>query len=202
MVCLTIQCELILDSIRNAAIVPVVVDPVIANKLRPHQREGVTFLYESVMGMKKHEGQGCILADEMYVAPILPALEFARQVSWAPRGLGKTIQVCTRTPSQRITRFTPSTDHRLDLDTPASVVAYSVRGRNLRASFSRSESLCGLGAHCCQSVNCLPRIVVESKRGIAPLKCGVMVLIQKPLQRRTGKKVLSTIPTKLHPSSL
>lgn len=45
--------------------VPVVVDPVIGNKLRPHQREGVTFMYESVMGMKKHEGHGCILADEM-----------------------------------------------------------------------------------------------------------------------------------------
>ena len=26
---------------------------------------GVRFLYECVMGMRKHEGQGCILADEM-----------------------------------------------------------------------------------------------------------------------------------------
>jgi len=29
--------------------------------------KGVKFLYESVMGLRKHEGQGCILADEMYV---------------------------------------------------------------------------------------------------------------------------------------
>lgn len=28
---------------------------------------GVKFLYESVMGLRKHEGQGCILADEMFV---------------------------------------------------------------------------------------------------------------------------------------
>jgi len=28
---------------------------------------GVKFLYECVMGLRKHEGQGCILADEMYV---------------------------------------------------------------------------------------------------------------------------------------
>jgi len=28
---------------------------------------GVEFLYECVMGLRKHEGQGCILADEMYV---------------------------------------------------------------------------------------------------------------------------------------
>lgn len=27
---------------------------------------GVKFLYECVMGLRKHEGQGAILADEMY----------------------------------------------------------------------------------------------------------------------------------------
>ncbi|KAF8332093.1 SNF2 family N-terminal domain-containing protein [Cantharellus anzutake] len=57
---------------KGAEVVPVVVDPIIAKKLRPHQREGVIFMYESVMGMRKHDGLGCILADEM--------------------GLGKTIQ--------------------------------------------------------------------------------------------------------------
>jgi hypothetical protein len=31
--------------------------------LRGHK--GVKFLYECVMGMRKHEGHGCILADEM-----------------------------------------------------------------------------------------------------------------------------------------
>jgi DNA repair and recombination protein RAD54B len=45
--------------------VPVVLDPILARKLRPHQIEGVSFLYECVMGLRKHEGQGCILADEM-----------------------------------------------------------------------------------------------------------------------------------------
>lgn len=52
--------------------------------MRPHQKEGwltgissatlysdqlsqgVMFLYECVMGLRKHEGQGCILADEMW----------------------------------------------------------------------------------------------------------------------------------------
>ena len=27
---------------------------------------GLMFLYESVMGLRRHEGQGCILADEMF----------------------------------------------------------------------------------------------------------------------------------------
>ena len=92
---------------RNKPVVPVVVDPLLGRKLRPHQIEGnflaftlyrldspaigVKFMYECVMGMAKHEGngaignsakpiivtdiisEGCILADAM--------------------GLGKTLQV-------------------------------------------------------------------------------------------------------------
>ena len=43
-------------------VVDVVVDPYIANHLRPHQRDGVTFLYQCVMGMKNFSGQGAVLA--------------------------------------------------------------------------------------------------------------------------------------------
>lgn len=68
---------------RNLPIVPVVLDPILVRRLRPHQIEGqwpilcqlsspwsdnsigVKFLYEATMGLRKHEGQGCILADEM-----------------------------------------------------------------------------------------------------------------------------------------
>ena len=48
------------------------VPPILAQFLRPHQREGVSFLYECVMNMRDYDGQGCILADDM--------------------GLGKTLQ--------------------------------------------------------------------------------------------------------------
>ncbi|KAI0266687.1 P-loop containing nucleoside triphosphate hydrolase protein [Gloeopeniophorella convolvens] len=60
---------------KSLPVVPVVIDPILARRLRPHQVEGVKFMYECVMGLRKHEGQGCILADEM--------------------GLGKTLQVTT-----------------------------------------------------------------------------------------------------------
>ena len=53
-------------------LVDVVVDPFLAKSLREHQREGVKFMYECVMGMRDFDGQGAILADEM--------------------GLGKTLQ--------------------------------------------------------------------------------------------------------------
>lgn len=52
--------------------VDVVVDPLLSEHLREHQREGVKFMYECVMGMRGFDGQGAILADEM--------------------GLGKTLQ--------------------------------------------------------------------------------------------------------------
>ncbi|CAB4044163.1 Hypothetical predicted protein, partial [Paramuricea clavata] len=47
---------------KQLSVVDVVVDPYVANALRPHQREGVTFLYECVMGLRSFVGNGAILA--------------------------------------------------------------------------------------------------------------------------------------------
>ncbi|XP_010870626.1 DNA repair and recombination protein RAD54-like [Esox lucius] len=52
--------------------VHVVVDPVLGKVLRPHQREGVKFLWDCVTGRRIGNSYGCIMADEM--------------------GLGKTLQ--------------------------------------------------------------------------------------------------------------
>ena len=57
---------------RSFRLVDVVLDPLLGKHLRPHQLEGVQFLYECVMGLRGSHGEGCILADEM--------------------GLGKTLQ--------------------------------------------------------------------------------------------------------------
>ena len=44
--------------------VAVVVDPVLAMKLRPHQTDGVRFIWEACMGQQEGSpGRGCILAD-------------------------------------------------------------------------------------------------------------------------------------------
>ncbi|KAL7417065.1 SNF2 family N-terminal domain-containing protein [Mrakia frigida] len=55
---------------KNYDLVDVVIDPILSDKMRPHQKEG--FMYECVMALRKVEGTGAILADEM--------------------GLGKTLQ--------------------------------------------------------------------------------------------------------------
>ncbi|KAM5314326.1 DNA repair and recombination protein RAD54B isoform 1-T2 [Glossophaga mutica] len=53
-------------------VVDVVTDPHLVYHLRPHQKEGIIFLYECVMGMRVNGRCGALLADEM--------------------GLGKTLQ--------------------------------------------------------------------------------------------------------------
>ncbi|CAH8663473.1 unnamed protein product [Schistosoma margrebowiei] len=56
-------------------LVHVVVDPMLSKILRPHQREGVKFMYDCVTGVQIPNNHGCIMADEM--------------------GLGKTLQCIT-----------------------------------------------------------------------------------------------------------
>lgn len=60
---------------RCKQLVHVVIDPILCNVLRPHQREGVKFMYECVTGKRIENAYGCIMADEM--------------------GLGKTLQCIT-----------------------------------------------------------------------------------------------------------
>lgn len=50
-------------------------------------------MYECVMGLRKHEGQGCILADEMYC--FLTSDVFAYKTNTLTRGMGKTLQTIT-----------------------------------------------------------------------------------------------------------
>ncbi|KAL8429514.1 hypothetical protein Efla_007154 [Eimeria flavescens] len=51
------------------------VDPMLTRWLREHQRQGVQFVFDCLMGLKDFDGYGCILADDM--------------------GLGKTLQSIT-----------------------------------------------------------------------------------------------------------
>ncbi|XP_054724428.1 DNA repair and recombination protein RAD54-like [Uloborus diversus] len=55
--------------------VHVVVDPLLCKILRPHQREGVKFMWDCITGKQIENSYGCIMADEM--------------------GLGKTLQCIT-----------------------------------------------------------------------------------------------------------
>ena len=57
------QDKLTLDKTKQ--LVHVVVDPLVCKVLRPHQREGVKFMYDCVTGRKIDGHFGCLMADEM-----------------------------------------------------------------------------------------------------------------------------------------
>lgn len=72
---------------KDKLLVHVVVDPVLAKVLRPHQREGVRFLYECVTGLRVPGSSGCILADQMGLGKSLQCVALMwtllRQSPWA-----------------------------------------------------------------------------------------------------------------------
>ena len=77
-------------------LVPVVLDPYIGRVLRPHQVEGVRFIYDSVTGLSSHGKHcGCILADEMGLGKTLQSIALVwtmlRQVR---RGCACVAPVC------------------------------------------------------------------------------------------------------------
>ena len=85
---------------KGKQIVDVVVDPFIGRHLRDHQREGVQFLYECVMGMRCSEGDGAILADEMGLGKTLQTIALLwtllkqNPIYEAPPVVKKAIIVC------------------------------------------------------------------------------------------------------------
>lgn len=48
--------------------------PELASKLRPHQRQGVQFLFDCTMGRRSFDGNGCILADDMGLGKTLMSI--------------------------------------------------------------------------------------------------------------------------------
>ncbi|GMM28624.1 DNA-dependent ATPase [Martiniozyma asiatica (nom. inval.)] len=74
--------------------VPVVIDPKLSAILRPHQREGVRFLYRCSSGLVDPRAKGCIMADEMGLGKTLQCLTLLwTLLKQGPRGK-KTIEKC------------------------------------------------------------------------------------------------------------
>ena len=85
---------------KGERVVDVVVDPILCKRLRKHQREGVSFMYECVMGMRPFDGQGALLADEMGMGKTLQTIALIwtllkqNPVYEAPPVIKKALIVC------------------------------------------------------------------------------------------------------------
>ena len=75
--------------------VPVVIDPRLSKVLRPHQVEGVKFLYRCVTGLIDEKANGCIMADEMGLGKTLQCIALMwTLLKQSPEAGKSTIQKC------------------------------------------------------------------------------------------------------------
>ncbi|KAF2083782.1 DNA repair protein, SNF2 family [Saccharata proteae CBS 121410] len=75
--------------------VPVVIDPRLAKVLRPHQVEGVKFLYRCTTGLIDPKANGCIMADEMGLGKTLQCITLMwTLLKQSPEAGKSTIQKC------------------------------------------------------------------------------------------------------------
>lgn len=75
--------------------VAVVIDPKLAKVLRPHQVEGVKFMYRCTTGLTDESGQGCIMADEMGLGKTLQCITLMwTLLKQSPDAGKKTIEKC------------------------------------------------------------------------------------------------------------
>ncbi|XP_035239917.1 DNA repair and recombination protein RAD54B [Anguilla anguilla] len=113
-------------------VVDVVVDPHLTAHLRPHQREGVVFLYECIMGMRAGSRHGAILADEMGLGKTLQCIALVwtllRQGPYGGRPMARRVLVVTPGSlvknwaaefqkwlgRERISVFTVDQDHKVE----------------------------------------------------------------------------------------
>ncbi|XP_075965753.1 DNA repair and recombination protein RAD54B [Anarhichas minor] len=113
-------------------LVDVVVDPFLTNHLRPHQRDGLLFLYECVMGLRAVGRYGAILADEMGLGKTLQSVALSwtllKQGPYGGRPVTKRVLVVTPGSlvhnwaaefnkwlgRERISVFSVDQDHRIE----------------------------------------------------------------------------------------
>lgn len=113
-------------------VVDVVVDPHLTTHLRPHQRDGILFLYECVMGLRAGGRFGAILADEMGLGKTLQSVALTwtllKQGPYGGRAMVKRVLVVTPGSlvqnwaaeykkwlgRERISVFTVDQDHRIE----------------------------------------------------------------------------------------
>ncbi|KAF9246133.1 DNA repair protein, SNF2 family [Melanogaster broomeanus] len=75
--------------------VPVVIDPRLSKVLRPHQVEGVKFLYKCTTGMLVDNQYGCIMADEMGLGKTLQCIALLwTLIKQSPHASKPTIEKC------------------------------------------------------------------------------------------------------------
>lgn len=77
---------------------PVLLDPLLNQRMKPHQKEGLVFLYNCINGLTENHGNGCILADEMGLGKTLTAISLIftslTQSPWSTPLISSAVVTC------------------------------------------------------------------------------------------------------------
>ncbi|KAI7806213.1 putative DNA repair and recombination protein RAD54B [Triplophysa rosa] len=185
----------------GSPLVDVVVDPHLTNHLRPHQREGVVFLYECLMGMRLAGRCGAILADEMGLGKTLQCVcvlwTLLRQGPYGGRPvLKRALVVCPGSlvknwaaefnkwlGRERISVYTVDQDHRVEdfVSSPlcsVMVISYEM----LLRSVDRLKEL-DFGVLVCDEGHRLKNSNIKTSGALTALSCErLLILTGTPVQ--------------------
>lgn len=115
--------------------VPVVIDPRLAKVLRPHQVEGVKFLYKCTTGLVDKNANGCIMADEMGLGKTLQCITLMWTLLKQSTEAGKsTIQKCVIVcPSSLVRNWANELVKWLGND---AIIPFAVDGKGSKAELT------------------------------------------------------------------
>uniref|UniRef100_G3P371 RAD54 homolog B n=1 Tax=Gasterosteus aculeatus aculeatus TaxID=481459 RepID=G3P371_GASAC len=174
-------------------VVDVVVDPFLTNQLRPHQKDGLLFLYECVMGLRAAGCYGAILADEMGLGKTLQSVALSwtllKQGPYGGRAVAKRVLVVTPGSlvhnwaaefnkwlgRERISVFSVDQDHRIEqfVISPLHsvlVISYEMLLRSL-------EQKVEFGLVICDEGHRLKNSSIKTSSALSSLSCSRRVIL-------------------------
>lgn len=116
--------------------VPVLIDPKLAKVLRPHQVEGVKFLYRCTTGLLDENARGCIMADEMGLGKTLQCITLMwTLLKQSPEAGKPTIQKCViACPSSLVRNWANELVKWLG---PEAVTPFAIDGKASKAELTQ-----------------------------------------------------------------
>ncbi|XP_031155038.1 DNA repair and recombination protein RAD54B [Sander lucioperca] len=176
-------------------VVDVVVDPYLTAQLRPHQRDGLLFLYECVMGLRAMGRYGAILADEMGLGKTLQSVALSwtllKQGPYGGKPVAKRVLVVTPGSlvhnwgaefnkwlgRERISVFTLDQDHRIEQFVSSPLHSVLVISYEMLLRCLEQVQKVEFGLIICDEGHRLKNSSIKTSSAISSLSCNRRVIL-------------------------
>nr|XP_019965375.1 PREDICTED: DNA repair and recombination protein RAD54B-like isoform X1 [Paralichthys olivaceus] len=176
-------------------VVDVVLDPHLTTHLRPHQRDGLLFLYECVMGMRAVGRYGAILADEMGLGKTLQSVALSwtllRQGPYGGTPVAKRVLVVTPGSlvqnwgaefnkwlgRERISVFTVDQDHRIEQFVLSPLHSVLVISYEMLLRSQEQVQKVDFGLVICDEGHRLKNSTIKTSSALSSLSCNRRVIL-------------------------